>query len=135
MDRYTKFILTVIAFSLFLIALNLSVTGFVLYDLYNEEMETLFSRISLRIDEISSSIDDVVEAIKKRPANTVRTDRAMLRTKLCGDDVNHLSCDYSTALLVVCTLHECILESCITRIFSKIVKSISLDMKVSLDDE
>ena len=37
-DRYTKFILTVIAFSLFLIALNLSVTGFVLYDLYNEEM-------------------------------------------------------------------------------------------------
>ena len=65
-DRYTKFILTVIAFSLFLIALNLSVTGFVLYDLYNEEMETLFSRISSRIDEISSSIDDVVEAIKKR---------------------------------------------------------------------
>ncbi len=65
-DRYTKFMLTVIAFSLFLIALNLSVTGFVLYDLYNEEMETLFSRISSRIDEISSSIDDVVEAIKKR---------------------------------------------------------------------
>ena len=65
-DRYTKFILTVIAFSLFLIALNLSVTGFVLYDLYNEEMETLFSKISSRIDEISSSIDDVVEAIKKR---------------------------------------------------------------------
>ena len=66
MDKYTKFILTVIAFSLFLIAINLTVTGFVLYDLYNEEMETLFSRISLRIDEISSSIDDVVEAIKKR---------------------------------------------------------------------
>jgi len=65
-DRYTKFILTVIAFSLFLIALNLSVTGFVLYDLYNDEMETLFSKISSRIDEISSSIDDVVEAIKKR---------------------------------------------------------------------
>ena len=65
-DRYTKFILTVIAFSLFLIALNLSITGFVLYDLYNEEMETLFSKISSRIDEISSSIDDVVEAIKKR---------------------------------------------------------------------
>ncbi len=65
-DRYTKFILTVIAFSLFLIALNLSVTGFVLYDLYNEEMETFFSKISSRIDEISSSIDDVVEAIKKR---------------------------------------------------------------------
>jgi Ni,Fe-hydrogenase I cytochrome b subunit len=65
-DRYTKFILTVIAFSLFLIALNLSVTGFVLYDLYNEEMETLFSKISSRIDEVSSSIDDVVEAIKKR---------------------------------------------------------------------
>jgi len=65
-DRYTKFILTVIAFSLFLIALNLSVTGFVLYDLYNEEMETFFSKISSRIDEISASIDDVVEAIKKR---------------------------------------------------------------------
>ena len=65
-DRYTKFILTVIAFSLFLIALNLSVTGFVLYDLYNEEMETFFSKISSRIDEISSGIDDVVEAIKKR---------------------------------------------------------------------
>jgi Ni,Fe-hydrogenase I cytochrome b subunit len=65
-DRYTKFILTVIAFSLLLIALNLSVTGFVLYDLYNEEMETLFSKISSRIDEISSSIDDVVDAIKKR---------------------------------------------------------------------
>jgi Ni,Fe-hydrogenase I cytochrome b subunit len=65
-DRYIKFILTVIAFSLFLIAINLSVTGFVLYDLYNEEMNTLFSKISSRIDEISSSIDDVVEAIKKR---------------------------------------------------------------------
>ena len=65
-DRYTKFILTVIAFSLFLIALNLSVTGFVLYDLYNEEMETFFSKISSHIDEISASIDDVVEAIKKR---------------------------------------------------------------------
>ena len=65
-DRYTKFILTVIAFSLFLIALNLSVTGFVLYDLYNEEMETFFSKISSRVDEISASIDDVVEAIKKR---------------------------------------------------------------------
>ncbi len=65
-DGYTKFILTVIAFSLFLIALNLSVTGFVLYDLYNEEMETLLSKISSRIDEISASIDDVVEAIKKR---------------------------------------------------------------------
>ena len=65
-DKYIKFILTVIAFSLFLIAINLSVTGFVLYDLYNEEMNTLFSKISSRIDEISSSIDDVVEAIKKR---------------------------------------------------------------------
>ena len=65
-DRYTKFILTVIAFSLFLIAINLTVTGFVLYDLYNEEMETFFSKISSRIDEISASIDDVVEAIKKR---------------------------------------------------------------------
>ena len=79
-DRYTKFVLTVIAISLFFIALNLSVVEFVLYDFYNNEMEILFSEISSRIDEsssridkfssrideISSSIDDIVDAIKKR---------------------------------------------------------------------
>lgn len=72
-DKYTKFILTVIAFSLFFIALNLSAMEFVLYDLYNGEMELFFSEISSRIDEfssrldeISSSIDDIVDAIKKR---------------------------------------------------------------------
>ena len=79
-DKYTKFVLTVIAFSLFWIALNLSVLEFVLYDFYNGEMETFFAEISSRIDgissridefysriaEISSSIDDVIDAIKKR---------------------------------------------------------------------
>ena len=72
-DKYTKFILTVIAFSLFFIALNLSAMEFVLYDLYNGEMELFFSEISSRVDEfssrldeISSSIDDIVDAIKKR---------------------------------------------------------------------
>ena len=79
-DRYTKFLLTIIAFSLFFIALNLSALEFFLYDLYSGKMEKFFSEISLRfdefssrindfsarIDEISSSIDDIVEAIKKR---------------------------------------------------------------------
>jgi hypothetical protein len=86
-DKYTKFILTVIAFSLFWIALNLSVIEFVLYDFYNGEMKKIFSgisnqttevslrinefysrvsEISSRIEEISSRADDVVEAIKER---------------------------------------------------------------------
>ena len=79
-DRYTKFILTVIAFSLFFIALNLSAMEFFLYDLYNGEIELFSSKVSSRIDEfssrieefssridqISSSIDDIVDAIKKR---------------------------------------------------------------------
>jgi uncharacterized membrane protein len=79
-DKYTKFVLTVIAFSLFWIALNLSVLEFLLYDFYNSKMERLTSevsnqitRISLRIDEfysqlekISSRADEVVDAIKRR---------------------------------------------------------------------
>ena len=79
-DKYTKFLLTIIAFSLFFIVLNLSAMEFFLYDLYSREMETFFSEISSRIqefssrinefssrmDEISSSIDDIVDAIKKR---------------------------------------------------------------------
>ena len=86
-DKYTKFILTVIAFSLFWIALNLSVLEFVLYDFYNGEIERFFSEISTqtleissrinefysrvaeissRIDEVSSRTDDVIDAIKKR---------------------------------------------------------------------
>ena len=79
-DKYTKFVLTVIAFSLFFIALNLSAMEFVLYDIYNGEMKIFFSKISSRIDEfssrinefssrideISSGIDDIVDAIKKR---------------------------------------------------------------------
>ena len=86
-DKYTKFVLTVIAFSLFWIALNLSVLEFVLYNFYNEEIEMLFSEISnqttevssrinafysrvaeisSRIDEISSQTDKLIEAIKKR---------------------------------------------------------------------
>ncbi|MBT4259222.1 MAG: hypothetical protein HOD90_04825 [Nitrospina sp.] len=79
-DKYTKFVLTVIAFSLFWIALNLSVLEFLLYDFYNGEMERLTSEvsnqitgISLRIDEfysqlekISSRADEVVDAIKRR---------------------------------------------------------------------
>ena len=79
-DKYTKFVLTVIAFSLFWIALNLSVLEFVLYDFYNSKMERLTSEvfnqltgISLRIDEfysqlekISSRADEVVDAIKRR---------------------------------------------------------------------
>lgn len=86
-DKYIKFVLTVIAFSLFWIALNLSVLEFVLYDFYNGEMEKLFSEISnqtteissrinefysrvadisARIDEISSRADEVIDAIKRR---------------------------------------------------------------------
>ena len=79
-DKYTKFVLTVIAFSLFWIALNLSVLEFLLYDFYNSKMERLTTEvsnqitgISLRIDEfysqlekISSRADEVVDAIKRR---------------------------------------------------------------------
>ena len=79
-DKYTKFVLTVIAFSLFWIALNLSVLEFLLYDFYNSKMERLTSEvsnqitgISLRIDEfysqlekISSRADELVDAIKRR---------------------------------------------------------------------
>jgi len=86
-DKYTKFVLTVIAFSLFWIALNLSVIEFVLYDFYNGKMEKILfgissqtteissrinefysrvSEISSRIEEISSRADDVIDAIKKR---------------------------------------------------------------------
>lgn len=79
-DKYTKFVLTVIAVSLFFIALNLSVMEIFLYGLYNREMEIFFNEISSRVDEfsvridefsshidkISSSIDDIVDAIQKR---------------------------------------------------------------------
>ena len=79
-DKYTKFVLTVIAFSLFWIALNLSVLEFLLYDFYNSKMERLTTEvsnqitgISLRIDEfysqlekISSRADEVADAIKRR---------------------------------------------------------------------
>jgi|TARA_B110000881_G_scaffold188478_1_gene178468 methyl-accepting chemotaxis protein len=86
-DKYTKFVLTVIAFSLFWIALNLSVIEFVLYDFYNGKMEKILfeissqtteissrinefysrvSEISSRIEEISSRADDFIDAIKKR---------------------------------------------------------------------
>ena len=79
-DKYIKFVLTVIAFSLFFIALNLTAMEFFLYDLYNGEMELFFEEISShidkfssridefssRIEEVSSSIDDIVDAIKKR---------------------------------------------------------------------
>ena len=86
-DKYTKFVLTVIAFSLFWIALNLSVIEFVLYDFYNGEMTKFLSEISnqtaeisssinafysrvaeisSRIDEFSSRTDEVIDAIKKR---------------------------------------------------------------------
>ena len=72
-DKYIKFVLTVIAFSLFFIALNLSVLEIFLYDLYDGKMEMLFSGFSSRVDEfssrvdaISSGIDDIVDAIKKR---------------------------------------------------------------------
>ena len=79
-DKYTKIVLTVIAFSLFWIALNLSVIEFVLYDFYNEEMTKFLSEISnqtaevssrvdefySRVAEISSRIDEVIDAIKQR---------------------------------------------------------------------
>jgi hypothetical protein len=86
-DKYTKFVLTVIAFSLFWIALNLSVLEFILYDFYNGKMERLtleastkvtdissrinefylqFEKISSRIEKISSRVDEVVDAIKRR---------------------------------------------------------------------
>ena len=79
-DKYTKFVLTVIAFSLFWIALNLSVLEFVLYDFYNGEMTKFLSGISdqtaeissrinefySRVAEISSQTDEVIDAIKRR---------------------------------------------------------------------
>ncbi len=86
-DKYTKFVLTVIAFSLFWIALNLSVLEFVLYNFYNGKIEVLISEISnqtteltsrinkfysrvaeisSRIDEISSRTDELIDAIKQR---------------------------------------------------------------------
>ena len=86
-DKYTKFILTVIAFSLFWIALNVSIIEFVLYDFYNDEMTKFLSEISnqtaeissrinefysrvaeisTRIDAISSRTDEVIDAIKQR---------------------------------------------------------------------
>jgi len=86
-DKYIKIVLTVIAFSLFWIALNLSVLEFVLYDFYNGGMTQFFSEISnltteissrindfysrvaeisSRIDEVSSRTDEVIDAIKRR---------------------------------------------------------------------
>ena len=86
-DKYTKFVLTVIAFSLFWIALNLSVLEFVLYNFYNGEMKKFLSEISnqtaeissrinevysraaeisSRIDDVSSRADEVIDAIKQR---------------------------------------------------------------------
>ena len=53
-DKYTKFILTVIAFSLFWIALNLSVIEFVLYNFYNGEMEKILFEISLLLPKSSA---------------------------------------------------------------------------------
>ena len=86
-DKYTKFVLTVIAFSLFWIALNVSVLEFFLYDFYDGEMKNLFTKISIqttevssrinefysrvaeistRIDAISSRADELIDAIEKR---------------------------------------------------------------------
>ena len=72
-DKYIKFLLTIIAFSLFFIVLNLSAMELFLYNFYSGEMEIFFAEISSRInefssriDEISSGIDDIVDAIKKR---------------------------------------------------------------------
>jgi hypothetical protein len=68
-DIYTKFVLTVIAFSLFWIALNLSVLEFILYDFYNGNKERLISEVSTQITEISSRINEFytrVEEISSR---------------------------------------------------------------------
>ena len=79
-DKYIKFLLTIIAFSLFFIVLNLSAMELFLYNFYSGEMEIFFAEISSRIDEfssrinefssrideISSGINDIVDAIKKR---------------------------------------------------------------------
>ena len=51
-DKYTKFVLTVIAFSFFWIALNLSVIEFVLYDFYNGKMEKILFGISSQTTEV-----------------------------------------------------------------------------------
>ena len=74
-DKYTKFVLTVIAFSLFWIALNLSVLEFILYDFYNGEMKNFFSEvsnqtteISLRINEFYSRVSEISSQIKKIPS-------------------------------------------------------------------
>ena len=80
LDMYTKFVLTVIAFSLLFIALNLSVLEYFLYGLYNEEMKVFLSEVSsrtdefylhvnelsTRTDEISSGIESLVEVIERR---------------------------------------------------------------------
>jgi hypothetical protein len=64
-DKYTKFVLTVIAFSLFWIALNLSVLEFILYDFYNGKMESLTSEVSNQITGISSRIDEFYSQLEK----------------------------------------------------------------------
>ena len=51
-DKYTKFVLTVIAFSFFWIALNLSVIEFVLYDFYNGKMGKILFGISSQTTEV-----------------------------------------------------------------------------------
>ena len=64
-DKYTKFVLTVIAFSLFWIALNLSVLEFILYDFYNGEMERLTLEVSTKVTEISSRVDEFYSQFEK----------------------------------------------------------------------
>ena len=79
-DKYIKFLLTIIAFSLFCIVINLAALEFFLYEMYTEKMESFFFTISSgadefssrvdkftrQMDQISSSINDIVDAIKKR---------------------------------------------------------------------
>ena len=54
---------------------------------------------------------------------------------LSGEDVYHLTGDDATALLTVSTLHEGILDLGVTLMVAKILQSVSLNLKVALDDE
>ena len=63
--KYTQFVLTVIVFSLFWIALNRSVLEFILYDFYNGKMERLTLEVSTKGTEISSRINDFYPQFEK----------------------------------------------------------------------
>ena len=54
---------------------------------------------------------------------------------LSGEDIHHLAGDHSTTLLAISALHECVLDPGVTLMVAKILQSVSLNLKVALDDE